>query len=1327
MHGTRTAILQDIESNIKNVNDLSVIWIRGSPGVGKSALAASMAARLRKLDRHLISFRFDHTQSAIITTDALWRAIALDLARLFPSVRQHIHNLVRGNRMPDPSDIDDRFRTLIETPLSTLNDVPPEKLPIIVIDALDECGGLRHDSSGRDDFESLMHTLKRWVQVDHLKKLKLIITSRPENRITKIFPKSISVHVNIPSGSDVKLGDSVSNDIHAFLKSRLNDMEMKPAWITKALDFLVPGAAGIFIWATTVANFLERDPEGRFAMLKKGDGKGLKSLYSLYSTIVKASFGYDLEVEEIRAVVSVIGAMIFARQPLDDNALIMLPEVKIPGSDADRLGLIRKGLVSVIDSGPILRFHHRSFEDFLLSPSFLQEHPELLAIQDHVHQERQLTVLSLKTLVSSKLHFNMCSLESSFVFNKNIQAAAKTTIPPLVSYSCQYWADHLIFTPSDEMLVDAVKFVMYEKLLFWMEVMSLLGKAYEVALILKRALAWKVCLQFICHNTSLMLVGQTLNPGHELTLFIHDALRFISAFIIPISQCAPLIYVSALSFTPDQSLITKKFCSRFPNTIVVTEGKPSQWPMVLFTAEHHGDGVHPVFFSTNESIFASISGYCNKTICVCDAETGHCISGPFQLPYDAHIYNACFSPDMKHILLQFKSDAVVLDIVTGEEQFWIKGLDFVFIHHDGRIVFIDEIDEDGNFIAWGEEQGGRPTHIPVKSWDANNGFEVDGFEVDGVACTRFSPDGRFLAVGRKSESVIELWSLEDGKDPRQFLYPPGNNLSSLHFSPTSDSLMAVFMEKPSHIYLWRLDTQEMASFSHDFTHAPHVIHLPLTNYLVIRRYNTLEIWDVSVTGSKLIWKTTEAPTHIWSTCPSRDGHRLLVGYDDGKVKMWDLDLENLAINQADTMDTQDDTDLRQVILISHSGKMVATEAKRSRSIDFLDTTTGEVISHMNFANHTGIVFSPEEDQAVFWSKSLITICDIMHPDNRVSFDLWPGKDVQVGELAFQTCNDLVICAISCDDLGLLQVWHRQDPTGFECMYSVNFKVEGSSRISLAPDGLTVIIFGNDDNLCYSWNHNTAQFHLVNFNNQVHIPRFFMNFLPISLPKYSPDGKIFAYWSCNDFHVRAWDTRTGQQVSQFQVSPSDGIAIPPLLIGLSHGKKLIVLWQEHRNIIRLFDVYTGHLYAQILGQGKANMTFIKDGTKLAYFSSNFGLRIWDIADLMDEHWHFTHGYELILKEMVAGWVMGRDYEPLFWVPDEHRDNLYVPSPRAVFGIPSKKATSVDLSYSRLGRKWTECIDKEWLRELERKEKEVEDLLEKCVSSSAEVHQGVQLNR
>jgi len=90
---------------------------------------------------------------------------------------------------------------------------------VIVVDALDECGGLWHDESGKDDFEGLVHTLKHWIQAEHLKRFKLVITSRPENHITRILSDTICIHVDIPSDHDVKLGDSASKDICTFLES----------------------------------------------------------------------------------------------------------------------------------------------------------------------------------------------------------------------------------------------------------------------------------------------------------------------------------------------------------------------------------------------------------------------------------------------------------------------------------------------------------------------------------------------------------------------------------------------------------------------------------------------------------------------------------------------------------------------------------------------------------------------------------------------------------------------------------------------------------------------------------------------------------------------------------------------------------------------------------------------------------------------------------------------------------------------------------------------------------------------------------------------------
>ena len=245
----------------------------------------------------------------MITTDSLWCVVTCDLAHLYPSFYQY---LVKHNKEHSSSDIDHLFKNLIEMPLSSLGDVLCEELLVIVIDALDECGGLRHNSSANDDYEDLLHMLKCWIQADHLKKFKLVITSWPENAITKMFPDSVSIHVNILSSSDVKPENSAFDDICAFLKSQFDTIGMEPGWIAENLGYLVPCVTGIFIWATTTAKFLQVNPQEQLFMFQsKGNGKGLKSLYSLYSAIIKKSFGCDIEEKEIKAVTSVVGAMFF--------------------------------------------------------------------------------------------------------------------------------------------------------------------------------------------------------------------------------------------------------------------------------------------------------------------------------------------------------------------------------------------------------------------------------------------------------------------------------------------------------------------------------------------------------------------------------------------------------------------------------------------------------------------------------------------------------------------------------------------------------------------------------------------------------------------------------------------------------------------------------------------------------------------------------------------------------------------------------------------------------------------------------------------------------
>ena len=112
----------------------------------------------------------------------------------------------------------------------------------------------------------------------------------------------------------------------------------------------------------------------------------------------------------------------------------------------------------------------------------------------------------------------------------------------------------------------------------------------------------------------------------------------------------------------------------------------------------------------------------------------------------------------------------------------------------------------------------------------------------------------------------------------------------------------------------------------------------------------------------------------------------------------------------------------------------------------------------------------------------------------------------------------------------------------------------------------------------------------------------------------------------------------------------------------------------------------------MGQEDGDLAFIRDGTVLAYYYSNIGLRTWEIADLTAEHQHSTNGHEIMMQGMMDGWVMGQDNEPLFWVPIEHRKDVYAPRCRVVIKAP-QTSIILDLTNSRFGRKWTECIDKE----------------------------------
>jgi len=271
--------------------------------------------------------------------------------------------------------------------------------------------------------------------------------------------------------------------------------------------------------------------------------------------------------------------------------------------------------------------------------------------------------------------------------------------------------------------------------------------------------------------------------------------------------------------------------------------------------------------------------------------------------------------------------------------------------------------------------------------------------------------------------------------------------------------MAVF-EQSHHKCLWRLDTQEMTFFNLDVTKIPSaIIHLPSANRLFVPQDKTVEIWEVSMTGPNMIIKTEPLTTSwIMSICPLHDGHKLLVGSEDGTVKMQNI--EDFGSSQPAI---QDVTDRPEIIGFSPSRNMVATRSWQVNYIGLWDTTTGELVGSMNieYEHRIEVAFSADDKWIAVLTDDRVTI---LHPENHLSFNPWPKERHVFGwKTAFQTCNYLVIYALLQDDdlyeiSGLLQVWKLKDHS--KCMLSLDININRYLSMTLfvllAPNGLTVI-------------------------------------------------------------------------------------------------------------------------------------------------------------------------------------------------------------------------------------------------------------------------------
>jgi hypothetical protein len=201
-------------------------------------------------------------------------------------------------------DVALHFKFLVEIPLNKSYDhSSTHPIPVVVIDALDKCNSEGPQGAQRRHF---LHTLMRWSCLSP--SFKLVITGH-DDHIPESF-HDISRQIELPTGGYVN--SDVNKDICRFFEKRFAGLgdSLSPMWPWKrVLDALTAQAAGLFIWAETVAKFVEQGlPVKRLELALEGDLGGGSNITKLYQQVLQLSFpeANDCMLEVFRAVVGVI-------------------------------------------------------------------------------------------------------------------------------------------------------------------------------------------------------------------------------------------------------------------------------------------------------------------------------------------------------------------------------------------------------------------------------------------------------------------------------------------------------------------------------------------------------------------------------------------------------------------------------------------------------------------------------------------------------------------------------------------------------------------------------------------------------------------------------------------------------------------------------------------------------------------------------------------------------------------------------------------------------------------------------------------------------------
>ena len=124
MKGTRRVVFERVDRWLSDFEAPNILWLSGSPGAGKSAIASSLVEHLRGTGRLGSSFFFRRGDVALSGPAALWRTVASDLSQYDTSIMASLISELQAKRVdPERAEIELHFQHLIEEPLTQVGEL----------------------------------------------------------------------------------------------------------------------------------------------------------------------------------------------------------------------------------------------------------------------------------------------------------------------------------------------------------------------------------------------------------------------------------------------------------------------------------------------------------------------------------------------------------------------------------------------------------------------------------------------------------------------------------------------------------------------------------------------------------------------------------------------------------------------------------------------------------------------------------------------------------------------------------------------------------------------------------------------------------------------------------------------------------------------------------------------------------------------------------------------------------------------------------------------------------------------------------------------------